>query len=139
MITLWLAAGLLTGASEVVTVTPRALGDDGGVRRRFWKAKAEEWLREQLEAIEAAVGRPQRARKRLATRIVGTVPAFVAESDDLAPRLAAVERLAAMVAKPAPDYSAIAEAVAAQMAAIAGWQAKERRRRDMEALMVLAA
>jgi hypothetical protein len=117
----------------------RSLGDDGGARERFWKAKAEEWLEDQLEAIERAVAQPQRARKRLAMRIVADVPAFVADDPELAPRVSAIDALAQRLAQPTPDYSAIAEAVAQQMALVQAWNTKQRRRRDMDALLVLAA
>lgn len=137
MIALWLAAGLLAGQPEAPIL--RRGGDDGGARERFWRAKAEEWLEDRLEAIKGAAGRPQRARKRLAARIVGEIPAFVAESEDMAPRLAALERLTDRLSQPTPDYSAIANAVAREMAIIAEWQKHQRRRRDLDALLVLAA
>lgn len=136
MLVLWLGAGLLAGQPETAA---RSRGDDGGARDRFWRHKAEEWLQDKLEALEGAVGRPQRARKRLATRIIADVPDFVSEIPDLAPRVNAIETLAQRLLQPAPDYSAIAEAVAAQMALIEAWKTIERRRRDVEALLILAA
>lgn len=127
------------GAGDTPAVVSFRRGDDAGARERFWRRKAEEWLQDKLEALEGAVGRPQRARKRLATRIIADVPDFVSEIPDLAPRVNAIETLAQRLLQPAPDYSAIAEAVAAQMALIEAWKTMERRRRDIEALLVLAA
>lgn len=140
MIALWLTAGFLAGQSEAPPVAIRR-GDDAveGARERFWRAKAEEWLEDRLEAIKGAVGRPQRARKRLATRIVGEIPAFVSEIPDLAPRVDAIAALAERLKAPQPDYSALAAAVERQMALIAAWNVKQRRRRDVEALLMLAA
>ncbi len=138
MITLWLAAGLLAGQAEAPIVTVRR-GDDAGARRRFWQAKAEEWLQERLEAVQRAAKGPARARKRLATRIVADVPKFVSEIPEFAPRVDALERLTAQLLAPQVDYSQVAQAVAAQMALIEAWHIKERRRRDVEALLVLAA
>lgn len=138
MIALWLTAGFLAGQSEAPTAAIRR-GDDGGARERFWRAKAEEWLEDKLEAIKGAVGRPQRARKRLATRIVGEIPAFVSEIPDLAPRVDAIAALAERLKAPQPDYSALAAAVERQMALIAAWNTRQRRRRDVEALLMLAA
>lgn len=126
-----------------ITATPRPRGDDAfktsGQRERFWRAKAEEWLEDRLEAVKRAARGPQRARKRLATRIAADVPAFVSEIPDLAPRVDALARLGERLQAPQVDYTAIAQAVAAQMALIEAWNTRQRRRRDMEALLILAA
>ena len=139
MIALWLAAGLLAGQAEAPALVVRRGDDGGGARERFWKAKAEEWLEEQLDAIQGAAGRPQRARTRLATRIVGEVPAFVSELPEMAPRVDAVTALAERLKAPQPDYSALAAAVERQMEMVAAWNTLQRRRRDMDAILVLAA
>lgn len=112
-------------------------GDDGGFsrRERFWRAQAEEWFEAQYGKIEAAT--TARAKRRLATRITADVPEFISGIPELAPRVTALETIAARFAEPAPDYTALANAVAAQMALIEAWQTKERRRRDMEAILVL--
>ena len=136
MIALWLAAGLLSGQAPAVTVRR---GDDAGARERFWRSKAEEWLEGQLEAVQRAAKGPARARKRLATRIVADVPEFVSEIPEFAPRIDALERLTARLLAPQVDYSQIAQAVAAQMALVEAWHVKERRRRDVDALLVLSA
>ena len=136
MLVLWLGAGLLAGQPETAA---RSRGDDGGARDRFWRHKAEEWLQDNLEALEGAVERPQRARRRLATRIIADVPDFVSEIPDLAPRVDALARLGERLQAPQVDYTAIAQAVAAQMALIEAWNTRQRRRRDMEALLILAA
>lgn len=136
MLVLWLGAGLLAGQPETAA---RSRGDDGGARDRFWRHKAEEWLQDNLEALEGAVERPQRARRRLATRIVADVPEFVSEIPEFAPRIDALERLGERLQAPQVDYLAIADAVAAQMALIEAWNTRQRRRRDVEALLILAA
>lgn len=138
MIALWLAAGVLSGQAEAPQLVARR-GDDAGARERFWRAKAEEWLEDRLEAVKRAARGTQRARKRLATRIAADVPAFVSEIPDLAPRVDALARLGERLQAPQVDYTAIAQAVAAQMALIEAWNTRQRRRRDMEALLILAA
>lgn len=134
-----LVYSLQPGTASGEELALRSRGDDGGVRERFWRAKAEEWLQDQLEAVERAVKAPQRARKRLATRIVAEVPRFVSEIPEFAPRVSDLDALLRQLMAPQPDHSAIAEAVARQMALIEAWNTIQRRRRDMEAILVLAA
>jgi hypothetical protein len=136
MIALWLAAGLLAGANVAQPPPVIIRGDDGGsYRERFWRAQAEEWFEAQFDKIESAT--TSRAKRRLATRITADVPAFISAIPELAPRVTALETIGQALAQTAPDYTALANAVAAQMALIEAWKTKERRRRDMEAIMVL--
>lgn len=135
MIALWLAAGILAGADVAPPVVIR--GDDGGSHReRFWRAQAEEWFEAQYGKIEAAT--TSRAKRRLATRITADMPDFISAIPELAPRVTALETIAARFAEPSPDYTALANAVSAQMELIEAWRIKERRRRNMDAILVLA-
>ncbi len=126
-------------SSETAPIVTVRRGDDAGARRRFWEAKAEEWLQERLEAVQRAAKGPARGRKRLATRIIADMPEFVSELPEFASRVDALERLTAKLLAPQVDYSQIAQAVAAQMAFAEAWATKQRRRRDVEALLMLAA
>ena len=137
--TLSVSYSLTPGSAYGEGTVPRAIGDDGGVRERFWRSKAEEWLEDRLEAIQRAAGKPQRVRKRLATRIVADVPDFVSEIPDLAPRVDAIAALSERMAVQKPDYAAISAAIERQMALVAAWNTMQRRRRDVEALLILAA
>lgn len=137
--TLPVSYSLVPGSASGEGTVTRAIGDDGGARERFWRSKAEEWLEERLEAIQRAAGKPQRVRKRLATRIVADIPAFVSEIPDLAPRVDAIAAISERLAVQQPDYAAISAAIERQMALIAAWNLMQRRRRDVEALLILAA
>jgi len=137
--TLPVSYSLVPGSASGGGTVTRAIGDDGGARERFWRSKAEEWLEERLEAIQRAAGKPQRVRKRLATRIVADIPAFVSEIPDLAPRVDAIAAISERLAVQQPDYAAISAAIERQMALIAAWNLMQRRRRDVEALLILAA
>ena len=131
-------AGELSAANAAVI----RRGDDGGSRRGqvtrewFWRKQAEEWFEERYGAIKAAT--TTRAKRRLATRITADVPEFVSELPELAPRVNALETIAARMASPAPDYGAIAAQIEWQIALIEAWKTKERKRRDMEAILVLS-
>ena len=137
--TLSVSYSLTPGSASGEGTVPRAIGDDGGVRERFWRSKAEDWLEDRLEAIQRAAGKPQRVRKRLATRIVADVPDFVSEIPDLGPRVDAIAALSERMAVQKPDYAAISAAIERQMALVAAWNTMQRRRRDVEALLILAA
>lgn len=128
-----------SGTASGSAAAPVRRGDDAGARERFWRAQAEEWLEERLDAIKRAARGPQRARKRLAARIVSDVPSFVSEIPEFAPRIDALARLGERLQEPTVDYTAMAQAVAAQLALIEAWNTRQRRRRDMEALLILAA
>ena len=142
-----LVADDLEAASTVSTPTLTVIGgrvSRGGIdlrhtgaRERFWQAKATEWLDERLATIARAKGKPQRVRKRVADRAVD-VPAYVLEVPELAPIASALDGLADRIAAPQPDYTELARQVAAYREAVAAWNTKQRRRRDAEALLLLA-
>lgn len=135
-------SGSAEGAGDNPNPAPIILrGDDVGEfsRERFWRKRAEDWIEDHLEALQEANGRPQRARKRLASRIIADVPAFVSAIPEFAPRVDALAALAERIATPAPDYTALAAAMAREAEIIAEWQKQKRRRRDVEALLMLAA
>jgi len=114
-------------------------GDDAGARERFWQAKAEEWLGQRLKAVERAAQRPKRARKKAASRIAADLSDFLIEVPSFSPRVDALAELVERLSAPTVDYSEIAAAVQAQMDLVAAWNTRQRRRRDMDALLILAA
>jgi len=122
----------LDGYVEAVTT---ARGDDAyrshGARRKLWESKAEEWLQERLgDAVEAA-SKPAKTRRRFVATLTQQI-----ETRALAPQLsdpvaALVERLTA----PIVDYTAFAIAAQAEIDRL--HKIKTRRRRDMEAVLVM--
>jgi hypothetical protein len=118
-------------------------GDDAfksaGAARQFWRAKAEEWLQDRLEAIHRATKGPARDRKRLAGRILAELPAFVSDIPEFTARADALAGLAERLLAPQVDYTQIYKLITAQLAAVNAWNTQQRRRRDLEALLILAA
>ena len=136
MISLWLAAGLLSGQAPAITIRR---GDDAGARERFWRKQAEEWLEARLGEAQRATTAPARARRRVANRIVADVPVFVSALPEFDARVDALGVIAERLLAPSVDYSALAAQVAMEMEFVANWQRQQRRRRDIDALLVLAA
>jgi hypothetical protein len=115
--------------AAVIASAPR--GDDAfrtsGAREGFWKAKAEEELQGLLEQAQEAISKPVEARKAVADDFA----LIEWEALPQAPQIGAV--LSALV-KPQPDYTALAAMIMAEMERL---RIKARRKRDIEALMVL--
>ena len=131
---------VFVGAEQTST---RPRGDDAfrssGAAQRFWRAKAAEWLEARLGAAQKATMAPARARRRVANRIVADVPAFVSALPEFDARVDALGMIAERLLAPSVDYSALAAQVAMEMEFVANWQRQQRRRRDIDALLVLAA
>lgn len=126
-------AHTITGG-EVITLRR---GDDApSVRERFWRAKQDEWEEQALKRVARAVSKPKKARKRLVADFLREI-----EKDAVAASFGP-SRLDAVIAglsEPAPDYTALAAVVAAQLAEIEAERVQRRRKRDLEALWLLAA
>lgn len=107
-------------------------------RAKFWSQKQSEWLEDRLEQIKQAAPRPRKARKRIAREILTELPQ-IAESAPQSLQIDVVRALAERIAAPSPDYTAIAAVVAAQMQQIEAERTARRRKRDVEAVLILAA
>jgi hypothetical protein len=137
MIALWLATGLVAAPASAPARVYR--GDDGGELERYWRKWAEKWVEDTLVEIEEAKTKPRKARKRLAAKIEEQAAEYEVTAPELAPRIDALQMIAGWLAAPEPDLTAIAAEVMAQRAILDAWNLKQRRRRDIEALLILAA
>lgn len=131
------SATVQSGAARV------ARGDDAfrssGSREEFWRRKAEEWLEEHLQRVQSAAGEGRSARKRAARRIVEAAERALVEMPQIAPRIDMIAAFARQLAEERPDFTALAAAVAAQMAQVEAEKRARRRKRDLEAVLLLAA
>ena len=111
-------------------------GGDDSPRERFWRAKQDEWEEQALKRVAQAVSKPRKARKRF-------VADFLREIQDDAVAASVgpsrVDGIIAALSQPAPDYTALAAVVAAHLAEIEAERVKRRRKRDIEAVLMLAA
>jgi len=115
----------------------RSLGDDGGVRRRFWRSKADEWLQDRLEAMQEAVEGTAKARKRVARTTEAQAAFKAVEWPEIVPHIDILERLADRLAKPQVDRAALDAAIQAQIVAANDRARKARRARDEAAILWL--
>ena len=115
-------------------VSPR--GDDAfrssGARERFWRKKAEDWLDEQLENVKRDERRSPTARKRVVRRFRANLDEY--ESVVAMPLISDILR---QMARPQPDYTALAMMIIAAQDAMARERIMQRRKRDIETLLVL--
>ena len=113
----------------------RPRGDDAfgstGQRERFWRAKAEEQLEDLLERAEQAATAPQKARKRVAEAFA------LVEWQELPEAPRTRDLLATLKANEA-DYTHIAALVMQIRAEIEAERTRRRRKRDLEAVLMLA-
>jgi hypothetical protein len=107
-------------------------------RAKFWSQKQAEWLEDRLEQIKQAAPRPRKARRRVAREILSELPQ-IAESAPQSLQIDVVRSLLERIAAPSPDYTAIAAVVAAQIQQIEAEKTARRRKRDAEAVLILAA
>ena len=125
-----------TASNGAVSAAPR--GDDAfassGARERFWARKAEEWLEEHLPELKEAAKAPKAKRKRIARAVIADV---IEAPAPYRPQINAALEIARRLL--APDYTALAMQVAAELAAIEAVRTQIRRRRDMEAVLLLVA
>jgi hypothetical protein len=134
-----LAATEAADTAEVIVLgaePTRPRGDDAfgssGQRERFWREQAEEQLESLLERAEHAATAPQTARKRVAE-------AFALVEWQKLPEAPRTRDLLATLKADETDYTHIAALVMQIRQEIEAERTKRRRKRDMEALMVLAA
>lgn len=110
-------------------------GDDAfrshGARDRFWQAKAEEELEALLDQAEEVAGAPKQARQS----VVESFALVEWEELPAAPRTR--DLLKSLKAK-APDYTHIAALVMGIRQQIEADRIKRRRKRDLEAVLLLA-
>lgn len=126
--------GAHTVSGDVVTVRR---GDDApSPRERFWRAKQDEWEEQALKRVAQAVSKPKKARKRFVADFLREI-----EKDAVAASFgpSRLDTVIAGLSQPTPDYTALAAVIAAQLAEIEAERAKRRRKRDLEALLLLAA
>lgn len=136
---LLLLTGILAAQSGDVAPPPVVIDPDYvAPRAKFWSQKQSEWLEDRLEQIKQAAPKPRKARKRIAREILTELPQ-IAESTPQSLQIDVVRSLLERIAAPSPDYTAIAAVVAAQMQQIEAERTARRRKRDMEAVLILAA
>lgn len=131
-LTLYGDALALYGETPAVSA-PR--GDDAfrtsGARDRFWQAKAEEELADLLEQAQEAVRAPVAARQAVADEFQ------LIEWEDL-PQARQIGEILQSLTAPQPDYTHLAALILAQMERIEAERTKARRKRDIEAVMLLS-
>lgn len=124
-------------AAFAVTVSggeaPRPRGDDAfrssGQRERFWRERIEEELEELLE--RAAQPAPRKARRRV-------VEAFALVEWEKLPEAPRTRDLLASLKSEQPDYTHIAALVLQIREQIEAERTRRRRKRDLEAVLMLA-
>jgi hypothetical protein len=120
---------------DVCEIAARPRGDDAfrstGAREGFWRAKAEEWLEDQLEEAREAVQEGEKAE--FAAEIGPKITVALMQWPEFAPAINAVQRLAAAMKVEEPDPAIWTLIAAVEL------QRKEmrlaRKRRDEDALM----
>ena len=121
---------------DVCGITPTApRGDDAfrtsGHRERFWQAKAEEQLASLIDRAEQAIGEPRKARREVAE-------AFALVEWEALPQAPKTREMLAAIVAPQPDYTEIAALIMVIRGEIEAERKTRRRKRDMEALLLLA-
>ena len=124
---------LVFGTDVTPPVSPR--GDDAfrtsGQRDKFWREQAEEQLEDLLERAEQAATAPQKARRRV-------VEAFALVEWQKLPEAPRTRDLLASLKSEQPDYTHVAALVMAIRQEIEAERTKRRRKRDIEAGLMLA-
>lgn len=112
---------------------PLRRGDDAGPspRERFWQQKAEEELEELLERAKEAVRRPVKAR-------VAVADEFQLVEWEALPQARQIGEMLQALTAPQPDYTELAGLILAEMQRIEAARVKARRKRDVEAVMLLS-
>jgi hypothetical protein len=121
--------------ADICAIAPRPRGDDAfrtsGQRERFWQEKAEEQLADLLDRAEEAVRAPRKARERV-------VEAFALVEWESLPQAPRTRDLLAALDVPQPDYTALAALILSIRAEIEAERVKRRRKRDIEAVLLLS-
>lgn len=114
---------------------PAPRGDDAfrssGQREQFWRTKAEAQLEELLDRAEQAATAPPKARARV-------VEAFALVEWEKLPEAPTTRDLLATLKADEADYTHIAALVMAIREEIEAERTKRRRKRDIEAVLMLA-
>lgn len=135
------AYALLAGIASGSGVATGGRGDDAfrsaGATRKFWAEKADEWLEKSLSRVKAAAEKPVAARETVADDILSEASDRLIDWPAFAPQIDAVQRIAQRLAVPAVDYSEIARYIADQMQAVEAARRAMRRKRDLEAILML--
>ena len=135
--------------TDGVVEPPVGRGDDapgmryGNEREGFWRKKADDWLEEYLDRIPEVAKQPKRKKRKLAAEFEAEFAKisqeFMANSEEIPARVDAVAGLIEQLKQPSPDYSALAAMVADIQAQIQADRTRRRRKRDIEAVLILAA
>lgn len=135
------AYALLAGIASGAAPATGGRGDDAfrsaGAARKFWADKADEWLEQSLDRIKAAAPKSEVAREAVADDILSEAGDRMMDWPAFAPQIDAVQRIAQRLAVPTVDYSEIARYIAEQMQAVEAARRVMRRKRDLEALLLL--
>ena len=119
--------------ADAAAIAPR--GDDAfrtsGARDRFWQSKAEEELAELLEQAQEAVRAPVAARKAVAEE-------FALIEWQAMPQAPQIGAMLEQLTAPTPDYTHLAAMILEQMQRIEAARIKARRKRDIEAVLLLS-
>lgn len=135
------AYGLLAGIASGSVAVSGGRGDDAfrsaGASRRFWDDRAAAWLQESIDRAQEAATKPLQARAGIAGSIVAETQERLLEWPAFAPQINAIQRIADRLLAPTVDYSEFARYAAEQMQAIEAARRAIRRKRDLEALLML--
>lgn len=111
-----------------VQTVPRARGDDGGVRRRFWRKEAEKWLEKRYEDAVEVIEKPRKARRKFAR-------AFVRQAEEYSPVIGPqIDIMSGIIQR--MDSSVDMVELAGEML-VAMEQIRRRRRRNDDAVILL--
>lgn len=125
---------LVFGTDAPVT-PPAPRGDDAfrssGQRDRFWQERAEEELAELLDRVDVAAEAAERAPEAI-------VEAFALVDWEALPAAPRTREMLAALSVPQPDYTIIAALVLAQRQEIEAARVRRRRKRDIEAVLLLS-
>ncbi len=126
---------VLVFGTDAPVAPPPPRGDDAfrssGQRDRFWQERAEEELAELLDRVDGAAEAAERAPEAI-------VEAFALVDWEALPAAPRTREMLAALSVPQPDYTIIAALVLAQRQEIEAARVRRRRKRDIEAVILLS-
>ncbi len=121
--------------ADICAIATRPRGDDAfrsaGQRERFWRERADEQLEALLDRAAEAAREPRKARKQV-------VEAFALVEWEALPEARKTGEMLEALQAPQADYTLIAALVLSIRQEIEAERIKRRRKRDMEAVLLLA-
>ena len=104
--------------------------DDGGELKRFWQARADKWIAENLPVVRKA------AKAKVSRTIIIETLTAAAEMETPPMPVSALDDFVTRLSSPTADYTAVAAEVLTAM--LDQQRRAKRRRRDNEAILILS-